>query len=215
MAGNQTRLQAYLEEEIKKYKGVYVPIKSGVLRRPLVRRASCQRLHPNPHDVFCDPKVGPATDIVSKYEKDIGVKQQHAQTDYFKEPLIVERIHPDGYMILNSHHRWAAAMLRNLKAVPIRIVNLTHAGDIERMLQNARHAKLASLDLDEWCSFPIPRNRRKKPCPFPQKGRFGNGCAWARRNSSTACKPWGTRCGCIPLPSVRRAISKACFVCTA
>ena len=32
MAGNQTRLQAYLEEEIKKYKGVYVPIKSGVLR---------------------------------------------------------------------------------------------------------------------------------------------------------------------------------------
>ena len=28
----------------------------------------------------------------------------------WEEPLIVEKVHPEGYMLLNGHHRWAAAL---------------------------------------------------------------------------------------------------------
>ncbi|MBP3241914.1 MAG: ParB N-terminal domain-containing protein [Oribacterium sp.] len=33
------------------------------------------------------------------------------------DPIIVEKMYPDGYMILNGHHRWAAATRLGLKKV--------------------------------------------------------------------------------------------------
>ena len=52
MAGN-TAFEEFIAEEIKQYKGVYVPVKAGLLRRALIRWAPCDKLHPNPDDEFC------------------------------------------------------------------------------------------------------------------------------------------------------------------
>ena len=30
--------------------------------------------------------------------------------ELLEDPIVVEKVHPDGYMILNGHHRWAASM---------------------------------------------------------------------------------------------------------
>jgi len=36
MPGSQTQFQIYLEEEINRYKGILMPVKSGFLRRVFV-----------------------------------------------------------------------------------------------------------------------------------------------------------------------------------
>ena len=65
------------------------------------------------------------------------------------DPITVEKVHPDGYMILNGHHRWAAAMRVGIKMIPVKIVNLTNEVDIEKMLRASNNDKRATLDLDE------------------------------------------------------------------
>ena len=42
------------------------------------------------------------------------------------EPIPVEKMYPEGYMILNGHHRWAAALRLGQPEIPVKIVNLTH-----------------------------------------------------------------------------------------
>ena len=67
MAGGNTRFQEFLAQEVKKYKGIYVPVKAGLLKRVLVREVPLKKIHPNPDDEFCAPEVGPNNEIVSKY----------------------------------------------------------------------------------------------------------------------------------------------------
>lgn len=52
MAGN-TKFDDFIAEEVRKVKGVCVPVKAGILRRALIRSARCDKLHPNPDDAFC------------------------------------------------------------------------------------------------------------------------------------------------------------------
>ena len=66
-----------------------------------------------------------------------------------KEPVMVEKTRPDGYMILNGHHRWAAAYRVGLRKLKIKIVDLTTQRDIRKMLENATSDKRVTLDLDE------------------------------------------------------------------
>ena len=162
----KTALEAFLAEEVKKYKGIYVPLKSGFLRRTLVTRLPVKKLHPNPDDEFCMPQIGPNYGIISQYEAHIRRTQVRGEGHIFEEPLVVERIRPDGYMLLNGHHRWAAARNCHLKRVPVEIVNLTQAMDIKRMLWHSRHDRRAALDLDEvvLCGADEPA---EKPLPFP------------------------------------------------
>jgi len=82
----------------------------------LVRRVKCSKLHPNLEDEFCDPNIGPSHRIISEYEKQYMDGDQRAG-DYFhfcSEPVVVQKMYPDGYMILNGHHRWAAAKIREM-----------------------------------------------------------------------------------------------------
>ena len=145
MAG--TELDKYIAAEIAKYKGVAFPLKSGPLRRALIKRTDCKKLHPNPADEFSMPEVGPNYSIISKYERQL----INADVDkYFDhDPLIVERMYPDGYMILNGHHRWAAALRTKSPAIAINIVNLTQEEDIEKMIAKGKNDKRITLDLDE------------------------------------------------------------------
>ncbi len=171
MAGNNTAFEAYIAEEIRKHKGVYVPVKAGLLRRALIRWAPCASLHPNPDDEFCSPKVGPNYRIISEYMDSFRMERRHSKR-YCEEALIVEKIRPDGYLILNGHHRWAAALRLGFSRIPIEIVDLTSEMDVKTILENTRHDKRVTLDLDEVVFRPEGDDLAEKPLPFPLRNIY-------------------------------------------
>lgn len=134
MASTNSKLEEYIAEEIRKYRGVMVPVKASVLERSLIRKVRPEQLHPNPYDEFCDPAIGPNNQIISKYVQMIA-RHGSLQPDPNDDPIIVEKVYPDGYLILNGHHRWAAAIKTGFRMVPIQIVNLTQETDIEEMIR--------------------------------------------------------------------------------
>ena len=167
MSDSRTSFQVFLEEEINRCKGVYVPVKTGFPKRVFIRWTSCKKLHPNPEDEFCDPKIGPNYEVISNYQHDIRVAKFHAQARLFNERLVVEKARPDGYIIVNGHHRWAAAVRMDIRNVPIKVVNLTQASDIQKMLQNAKHDRRVTLDLDEVVFVSGQDTAVEKALPFP------------------------------------------------
>lgn len=155
----------FLEEKIKAYEGVMVPVKASQAERLLTKKVDINKLHPNPDDEFCMPSIGPNYGIINSYVQKFS-RYNSMQVDAFNDPLMVEKVHPDGYMILNGHHRWAAALRLGFKKVPVKIVNLTQQTDIEKMLAASKHDKRVSLDLDETI-FCGPNDTPEKPLPFP------------------------------------------------
>ena len=166
MAGSGTAFDEFIADEVKQYKGVYVPVKAGILRRALIRWAPLAKLHPNPDDEFCSPKLGPNYRIISEYMNSFRLERQHSK-QYCEEPLIVEKIRPDGYLILNGHHRWAAALRLGFRKIPIEIVDLTQEMDIKAILRGSRHDKRVTLDLDEVVFRPGKDDQTEKPLSFP------------------------------------------------
>ena len=161
--------QDYLEEQLSRYKGVYVPVKTRFPIRVFIRRAATKALHPNPDDEFCDPKIGPNYGIISRYMEEIRDAQFHHDEPHFEEKLIVEKMRPDGYILVNGHHRWAAAYRTGLPSLPVKVVNLTHASDIRMMIENAKHDKRAALDLDEVVFVSDGDEAAEKQLPFPAR----------------------------------------------
>ncbi len=149
MEGSKSLFDEFIAQEAEAGKGLYFPVKTGILRRLLTRQARCDELHPNPEDEFCMPQIGPNYKIISAYQQQYVDALKISQYYYEGEPIIVERTHPDGYRIINGHHRWAAALRTGQAKIPIRIVNLTHEQDVKKILANSRHTKRAALDLDE------------------------------------------------------------------
>ena len=151
MSSAQSDLNNYIASEISKYNGISMPVKASFFECMLIRRMDPQKLHPNPTDEFCMPGIGPSYRIISEYEqkireaRDYGLKLESVWGD----PIMVEKIHPDGYMILNGHHRWAAALRAGLKKIPVTVINPTHEADIRQMLANCKHGKRVTFDLDE------------------------------------------------------------------
>ena len=148
MAESRTQLLEYIADEIKNLKGIYVPIKASPLEVAMVRKISPFKLHPNPDDEFCNPKIGPNYQIISGYEQKIR-SSLPSDIPPFDEPLIVQKITPGGYMLLNGHHRWAAARSCDMDPVPIKIVNLTSESDVQQMLSESDRTKRVTFDLDE------------------------------------------------------------------
>ncbi len=166
MAGSNSQFEVFLADEVKKYKGICAPVKAGILRRALIRWAPCSKLHPNPDDEFCIPKVGPNYKIISEYMESFRMERLHSK-DYCEEPLTVQMVRPDGYMILNGHHRWAAALRLGFPRIPVRIVDLTQDTDIRTILKNTNHDRRVTLDLDEVVFRKEGDGPLEKPLPFP------------------------------------------------
>ena len=125
-------------------------------------------MHPNPEDEFCMPKIGPNYKIISEYQQQFADALKMSQHYYAGEPIVVERTHPEGYRIINGHHRWAAALRMGQRKIPVKVVNLTHEEDVRKILANSTHTKRAALDLDEVLfrtegplesALPFPWNR--------------------------------------------------------
>ena len=167
-----TDFQTFLNEEVNKVKGIYYPVKAGFLRRMLTKTAAIEKIHPNPGDEFCFPEIGPNYEIISGYVRDYNsLKGDLSARQYLKsgaaEPLMVEKTKPEGYMLLNGHHRWAAARRVGLEKVPIKIVDLTLEKDIRKMIGNASSDMRVTLDLDEVVFRPENDPYLEKPLLFP------------------------------------------------
>ena len=167
-----TQFDAFLAEEIRKIKGISYPVKAGFFRQLLIKKAPCRKLHPNPDDEFCFPEIGPNYEIMTRYAADyrkVGSNPNDTQflDSPIREPIEVERIYPDGYMILNGHHRWGGAIRAGIDTLPIRIVDLTQKNDIDKMLRSSCFTRRASLDLDETVFRPAGDPFLEKPFRFP------------------------------------------------
>ena len=167
-----TEFDLFLAEEVRKVKGISYPVKAGFLRSHLIKTLPRKKLHPNPYDEFCMPDVGPNYGIMARYTGDFRkIKQDKASLDFLNspvsEPIIVEKIRPDGYMILNGHHRWGAACRADMKRMLVEIVDLTLKSDIQKMLDSSGFNRRVTLDLDEVVLRPESDPHLEKPLPFP------------------------------------------------
>lgn len=167
MIRSQEELENYIADQVKKYKGISMPQKAGMLERMNHKTLPCERLHPNPADEFCLPEVGPSYRIIGEYEKKIRRSLIYDDYDPFGEPVLVEKMSPDGYLILNGHHRWAAALRCGLKEVPVKIVNLTQDSDIQKIIESSKHDRRITLDLDELVFDSSDETLLAKKLPFP------------------------------------------------
>ena len=173
----ETDFSTFLKEEVSKVKGIAYPIKAGFLRRVFIRKAPCSKLHPNPNDEFSFPDIGPNEGIMARYMKiyrdliSSGYDPLFADSS-IREPIMVERIHPDGYMILNGHHRWGAACRTGVKKLRIKIVDLTQQDDLQKMLASSTSSRRVTLDLDEVIFRPEDDPWLEEPLRFPPKRWF-------------------------------------------
>ena len=162
----------FVLNDIEKQKGIAIPVRAGLFERLMVRTAACRNLHPNQEDEFSMESVGPSFKIISEYETKFrdALRMERRLMD---EPLLVEKLRPHGYLLLNGHHRWAAAMRCNIKKVPIKIINCATESDIKTILEKSQHDKRATIDLDEVIfRSPDYKYLEKKAFTFPLSIRF-------------------------------------------
>ena len=174
---NKKDLHDFIEAELRKVKGICYPVKAGLLRRLFIRKVAIRKLHPNPDDEFSMPAYGPNDEIVGNYQRDYRQfsmdPRAYRYTEHpILEPIQVQRISTGGYMILNGHHRWAAAYLVGRQRMRIQILDLPQEKDIRKALQASTHDKRVTLDLDEivFCSYAD--EGFEKP-PALRMGRYG------------------------------------------
>jgi hypothetical protein len=161
-----TPLEELLAKEVSQYKGKAFPVKSSILRKIFVYKTKIENLHPNPEDEFSMPEIGPNYQIISKYEEQF--RRNKANESYDGEqPLIVEKMYPRGYLLINGHHRWAAYLRVDRKVVPISITNLTSWSDYAKMLKKAKYDKRATFDLDEVILCNSEQDPSEKELSFP------------------------------------------------
>lgn len=141
----------FVLEELKKYAGLMRPVKATLLERLIVRKAKMEKLHPNPEDEFSMPDIGPNYGIVQDYvDRYLKLRSSAVRLKSWRvDPLTVEKVKPDGYMLLNGHHRWLAAHMLNDSKMEIRIVNVTHESEILQAMRSTQNKICVSFDLDE------------------------------------------------------------------
>lgn len=168
----KTQLEELVSNDIEQQKGVSIPVHASLFERLLVRKTACKNLHPNADDEFTIQSVGPSYRIIGEYETKFRNAMKRGEK-VIDDPLIVEKLRPSGYLLLNGHHRWAAAMRCNIKTVPIKIINCASESDIKTILAKSQHDKRVAIDLDE-VIFRSPEYKylEKKAFTFPLSLRF-------------------------------------------
>ncbi len=168
----KSEFDEFVQNDVKKQKGVYMPVQASLAERLTTRHLPMEKLHPNPDDEFAFPDIGPNYQIISKYVEDIMTAYRMKLEPFDDDPIIVEKLHPEGYLILNGHHRWAAAMRMHLKKIRVKIVNLALESDIKKIIEKSEHNKRATLDLDEVVFKSGGKKGLEKPLGFPYNLRY-------------------------------------------
>ncbi|MBQ3705062.1 MAG: ParB N-terminal domain-containing protein [Clostridia bacterium] len=175
MSRTYTQTMEFIMKEVGRVKGVSLPVHASMLERAVRRHLPLRKLHPNPYDEFCNPEIGPNEGIVQRYaaafrrmkENDAVSSVPLEPENRYMDPIYVQKITPEGYMILNGHHRWLAAVQSGMNRMPVRIVNLTQQKDLERMIAHAKNDKRVTMDLDEVVFTPGPDGGKEKALRFP------------------------------------------------
>ena len=123
-AGLRSSFCAYIQEDLDAYEGKREIVRASLFERLVVRRISPDEMHVNPDDEFAKPEVGPSDRIINEYVHEIKILSNELGT-IFPQPIVVYKMKPEGYMILNGHHRWAAAVKTGLGKVRAVIMNPT------------------------------------------------------------------------------------------
>ena len=168
-----TDISKYVADDLKKQQGVYFPVRAGLLERIFTNKAACTEIHANADDLFTSSRVGPSYRIIGKYQQKFLEAMRIGQDPFQdQEPLLVEKLRPEGYRLLNGHHRWAAAMRVGIKRVPVRIINVATESDIRKILERSTHDKRVALDLDEVIFRPDDDPALEKALRFPNSLRY-------------------------------------------
>ena len=109
-------------EEAKKYSNRREVARANILEILSTKYLSPDEMHPNPDDEFSDPDVGPNESIVEKYVQE-ALDNLKVEADSFDDPILVAKMQAGDYMIINGHHRWAAAIKVKLNRVHVAIAN--------------------------------------------------------------------------------------------
>lgn len=99
----------YVQEDLEAYEGKREVVRASLFERLVVRRIAPEDMHVNPDDEFADPEIGPSDRIINEYMHEL-VRLYRDKESIYPSPIVVFKLASEGYMILNGHHRWAAAV---------------------------------------------------------------------------------------------------------
>ncbi len=127
--GQRSSFFTYVEADLAEYGTDRKIVKANFLERLTTKYIDPDDMHANPDDEFCQPSVGPNDRIINEYVRSIPI---HIRFDepVFPEPVIVYKMAPKGYMILNGHHRWAAALKSGLSKLRASVINPRTEGEL-------------------------------------------------------------------------------------
>ena len=163
--------EKYLKEDLENTAGLRFPAKASWWEQLTIKKLSPWKLHANVTDAFCSPEVGPSYPIIQKYVETIRHNQRYEQP-VFSEPVIIEKMRPNGYLLLNGHHRWAAALKTNVRKIPVKLVNMTHAADIVKLLERSDSDMRVAINLDDVVFCTDESEPAEKALPFPASRFF-------------------------------------------
>ena len=111
-----------IQKDIENYSGKRQTVRASIIDIMTVRHLSPDQMHANPDDDFVNPKVGPNEEIIEKYIEEARRDMEMGAMS-FDEPIMVAKLENGEYMIVNGHHRWAAAIKVGLTQVRVVVVN--------------------------------------------------------------------------------------------
>ena len=111
-----------IRSDIENYKDRRETVRVNILEKLIVRKLPPDILKPNPDDEFTHEKIGPSDRIIEGYCKVIRRNIKYGDP-IFEEPILIQRMRIGGYIILNGHHRWAAALHEKVPKVRVVVVN--------------------------------------------------------------------------------------------
>ena len=120
--GLRSSFYTQVQEDLAAMEGKRQIVRANPIERFTVRRIDAEEMHVNPDDEFADPEIGPSDRIINEYAQEIQTLWTNMRT-IFPEPIVVYKLKPKDYLILNGHHRWAAALKCGFGKLNARIIN--------------------------------------------------------------------------------------------
>lgn len=112
----------YVLEDLASTEGKREVVRAGMIERWRVKYIDPDEMHVNPNDDFSKTSVSPCDRIINEYVRQIPYLLRFDQ-EVFSDPVLVYKLRAGGYLILNGHHRWAAALKTGLEKLRALIVN--------------------------------------------------------------------------------------------
>jgi len=120
--GQRSAFMNYVLEDLASTEGKREVVRAGMIERWRVKFIDPEEMHANPDDDFSKISVGPCDRIINEYVRQIPHLLRFEQ-EVFSDPVLVYKLRSGGYLILNGHHRWAAALKTGLAKLRAVIVN--------------------------------------------------------------------------------------------